>query len=243
MANDVLPLADMVVACEKVLREVLGPDVIFAHMNGLTDHDIRVLQETDSAVAAVPFGAGNTLHGTCPMVKLIQNGVRVAISTDGSAPFHHTDLFLGLHRAMYLQWMEQHDRSLLPPGKTLRLVTIEAAAALGIDREVGSLEHGKKADIILVDLNQPHLVPFEDPANMIAWYVRGNDVDTTIVDGRILMEGRYVKTVDEEDVLAFARQEIAKAFQRADVGDYVSHGHEFWRGWREKAPPTATLDR
>jgi 5-methylthioadenosine/S-adenosylhomocysteine deaminase len=216
-----------------VLREVLGPDVILAHMNGLTDHDIGIMRETDCAASAVPFAAGNPRYGTCPIVKLIQNQVRVAISTDGAAPFHISDLFIDLHRAMFLQWMENHDMSLLPSGRAVRLVTVEAAALLGMAGEIGSLEVGKKADIILVDLDQPHLVPFEDVANMIAWYVRGNDVDTVIVDGVILMEGRRMFAVDEGEVLAYARQEIKKSFERIDVSEYLEHSFDFWQGWRE----------
>ena len=215
------------------LREILGPDVVFAHSNGLTDRDIGIMRDTDCAAAAVPFAAWNTYLGTCPLVKLIQNNVRVAVSTDGAAPFHISDLFIDLHRAMFLQWMENHNMSLLPSGRAVRLVTIEAAAVLGMEQEIGSLETGKKADIILVDLDQPHLTPFEDPANMIAYYVRGNDVDTTIVDGIILMEGRKVKTVDEADVLEYAGQEITKSFERVDISRYLDHSPEFWQGWRE----------
>lgn len=215
------------------LREILSANVIFAHANGLTDKDIAIMRETDSAASAVPFGAWNTSLGTCPIVKLIQNEIRVAISTDGAAPFHVSDLFIDLHRAMFLQWMENDDMSLLPPGRALRLVTIEAAALLGMDQEIGSLEAGKKADIILVDLNQPHLIPCQDPANMIAYYARGNDVDTTIVDGVVLMDGRKVMSVDEEEVLGFARQEIAESFKRVDITPYLDHGDDFWRGWSE----------
>jgi 5-methylthioadenosine/S-adenosylhomocysteine deaminase len=218
-----------------VLREVLGPDVIFAHSNGLTDRDIGIMRQTDCAASAVPFGAWNTYLGTCPIVKLIQNEVRVAIATDGAAPFHISDLFIDLHRAMFLQWMENHDMSLLPSGRAVRLVTIEAAALLGMEDEIGSLEEGKKADIILVDLDQPHLVPFEDPANMIAWYVRGNDVDTVIVDGEVLMEGRRVVTVDEREVLEYASEEINKSFELIDIGPYLEHNPDFWQGWREVA--------
>ena len=212
----------------ETLGEILGPDVIFAHANGLTDRDIAIMQQADSAAAAVPFASWNTYLGTCPIVKLIQNNVRVAIATDGAAPFHISDLFIDLHRAMFLQWMENHDMSLLPAGRAIRLVTVEAAALLGMEKEIGSLEVGKKADIILVDLSQPHLIPFEDPANMIAFYVRGNDVDTVIVDGVVLMEGRSVITVDEADVLEYACQEIKKSFERVDISHYVEHNLDFW---------------
>lgn len=213
------------------LHEILGEDVIFAHCNGLTDLDISIMRQTGCTASAVPFGAGNTRHGTCPIVKLIQNEVPVAIATDGAAPFHISDLFIDLHRAMFLQWMENHDMSLLPSGRTVRLVTVEAAALLGIEDQIGSLETGKKADVILVDLDQPHLTPFKDPANMIAWYVRGNDVDTVIIDGVVVMEDRQLLTVDEEDVMEFAREEIEKSFERTDISPYLEQDPGFWQGW------------
>jgi len=216
--------------------DILGADVLFAHANGLTDLDIDVMRRTGCAAIAVPYGSWNTRVGSCPLVKLIQNEVRAAIATDGAAPFHISDLFIDLHRAMFLQWMEHHDMSLMPAGKAVRMVTVEAAALLGMADEIGSLEAGKKADMILVDLNQPHLVPFEDPANMIAYYVRGNDVDTTIVDGVVLMENRVVQTVDEADVLNYAREEIQKSFERIDISPYLDHPPEFWQGWRERPP-------
>lgn len=215
------------------LREILGPDVILGHANGLTDRDIEIMSETGCAAAAVPFGLWNTRLGPCPIARLLKHKVRVAIATDGAAPFHVSDLFLDLHRAIFLQWMENHDLSLLPAGRAVRLVTAEAAAVLGLERELGSLEPGKKADMILIDIDQPHLVPCEDPVNMIVYYVRGNDVDTVIVDGAVLMEGRKVMTVDEDEILAYARQEIEKAFERVDVGRYTKYGSDFWRGWRE----------
>lgn len=125
--------------------------------------------------------------------------------------------------------------SLLQAGRAIRLVTIEAAALLGMEKEIGSLEVGKKADIILIDLDQPHLVPFEDPANMIAFYVRGNDVETVIVDGAVLMEGRTVKTVNEADVLRYAREEIAGSFKRVNIAHYLEHTSGFWQGLQESA--------
>ena len=219
----------------ETLGEILGSNVIFAHANGLTDLDISIMKECDVAATAVPFAAWNTSLGTCPIVKLIQSGVRVAISTDGAAPFHVTDLFVDIHRAMFMQWMENHSMSLLQAGRAIRLVTIEAAALLGMEKEIGSLEVGKKADIILIDLDQPHLVPFEDPANMIAFYVRGNDVETVIVDGAVLMEGRTVKTVNEADVLRYAREEIAGSFKRVNIAHYLEHTSGFWQGLQESA--------
>jgi cytosine/adenosine deaminase-related metal-dependent hydrolase len=192
------------------------------------------MRQTGCGVAVVPVGPWNNRVGACPTVKLLQNNVPVAISTDGAAPYFVSDLFLQLHRAMMLQWFENRDMTIMPTGRLVRMATIEAAALLGIADEVGSLETGKKADIILIDLEQPHLVPFADPANMIAWYVRGNDVDTVLVDGQIVVEGRQVLTVDEKVVLSQAREEIERSFERYDVHPYLDHGPGFWDGWQEE---------
>lgn len=215
----------------EALQRILGPDTIFAHMNGLRQRDIDIMAEMDVAAVAVPFAHVDI--GPCPIVDLLRNGVRVAIATDGAAPYHQSDLFLDIHRAIVMQHMQHKSRSVLPPGRALRLVTVEAAAVLGIEHEIGSLETGKKADIILIDLDQPHLTPFVDSANMVAWYVRGNDVDTVLVDGKLLMEGRRVLSVDEEEVLANARREADAAFARFNLNEYLNHGPGYWQGWRE----------
>jgi len=218
----------------KNLGEILGPDVIFAHANGLTGKDMDIVQEHDCAIAAVPYGPWTSYLGPCPIVEFLKRNVRVAISTDGAAPHFNSDPFSQLHPAMLLQQMLHHDRSVLPPGRAVKLITSEAAAVLGMKKAIGSLEIGKKADIILVDLDQPHLVPFEDPANMIAWFVRGNDVDSVIANGVVLMEGRKMRTVDEGEVLDFARDQIERAFARVDIKDYLQHGLDYWDGWQER---------
>ena len=217
----------------KHLCNILGRDVIFAHANGLTDKDMDIVQEHDCAIAAVPYGPWTSYLGPCPIVELLKREVRVAISTDGAAPHFNSDPFSQLHPAMLLQQMLHHDRSVLPPGRAVKLITAEAAAVLGMEKTIGSLEVGKKADLILIDLDQPHLVPFEDAANMLAWFVRGNDVDSVIANGVILMEGRKMKTVEESEILDLARDQIDKAFARVDVTDYLQHGHDYWNGWRE----------
>ncbi|NLE77772.1 MAG: amidohydrolase family protein [Chloroflexi bacterium] len=220
-----------------VLDDVLGPDVFFAHANALTDADIDIIRRTGCGIAAVPYGPWNVALGPCPILKLLQNGVPLAITTDGAAPYFHSDPFDHLHHAQFLQWMDHHDQTVVPAGRVVRLVTIEAAALLGLERELGSLEPGKQADIILIDRQQPHLTPFVSPANMIAWYVRGNDVDTVIVGGQVVMQGRKMLRVDEARALAAAEEEIAKSFARLDVQAYLEHTHDYWQGWQEKAQP------
>src|SRR3546814_17649798 len=90
-------------------------------------------------------------------------------------------------------------RSWLPPGKALEMVTSDAGRALGLEAEIGSLEPGKKADVILVDLRRPHLYPFNMPTSRLAYFANGNDVHTVLVDGEVVLDGRRPTRVDPED--------------------------------------------
>lgn len=97
------------------------------------------------------------------------------------------------------------------------MVTIDAARALGMERDIGSLEVGKKADVILVDLCKPHLVPLHMPLYRLVYFANGNDVDTVIVDGRVLMRARSVLSVNEREILDAAHCEAEKALERANL--------------------------
>jgi cytosine/adenosine deaminase-related metal-dependent hydrolase len=111
------------------------------------------------------------------------------------------------------------------------MATIDAARALGIDKLTGSIEVGKKADIILVDMFKPHLVPFFMASHRIAYEALGSDVNTVIVDGKVLMENREVKTVDEKEVLEQAQLEAEETIERGGLEPLMKmeQREEFWR--------------
>jgi cytosine/adenosine deaminase-related metal-dependent hydrolase len=213
------------------VHQLLGPDVVLAHCNGLLEEEVRVLGEHGVGIAVVPFTHENILYGPCPVIELLQAGANVTISTDGTAPYCSYDLFKDVSRAMWAQWSRFGNQSLLPVGKALRMVTIDAARALGLADSIGSLEVGKRADIILVDLARPHLTPSVFVPRLLAFYTNGNDVDTVIVDGKILMQGRQVMSVDEAAVLEMAQEEAARAFERLDISAYLEMDGNFWNGW------------
>ena len=108
------------------------------------------------------------------------------------------------------------------------MVTIDAAKGLGLENEIGSLEAGKKADIILIDMLKPHLYPLNMPAYRVAYFANGADIDTVIVDGKILMQSRQVNTVDEMDVLQKAQKETDLAFSRAGLQSLFDLPEKFW---------------
>jgi 5-methylthioadenosine/S-adenosylhomocysteine deaminase len=218
---------------ERVER-LLGPDVVVAHGNGLKPSEVEVIGRTRTNVATAPSTAENMWYGYPPVVELLEAGANVTISTDGSAPRFSFDLFKDIPRAMWHQWMRFKTQAVLPGGKALRMVTIDAAKALGMDDEVGSLEPGKKADVILVDLDRPHLTPTTYVPHLLTFYVNGNDVDTVLVDGKVLMEGKRILSVDVHEVMELAREEAEKAYALVDLEDFRPSDNEFWHGTRYK---------
>ncbi|MGQ0570993.1 MAG: amidohydrolase family protein [Armatimonadota bacterium] len=211
------------------LWAILASDVLLAHANGLTDDEVDVAAKSGCAVVWVPTTDENIHYGVCPVVDLLAAGVRAAIATDGSAPYMNLNLWKELHRAMMLQRMDKRDPAVLPVGKALRMVTIDAARCIGWDKEIGSLEPGKKADLITVDLEQPHLTPRAHIPQLLGYYVEGNDVANVIVDGRVLMRDRRVMTVESKEVVARAQAEAEAAFARVDISEYLTLSREFWR--------------
>ncbi|MGH2405076.1 MAG: amidohydrolase family protein [bacterium] len=211
------------------LPDILRADVLLAHANGLDADEIAVAAQCGCAVVCVPTTHENILYGVCPVIDLLAAGVRVAIATDGSAPYMSLDLWKELPRAMMMQRMDRRDPAALPVGKALRMVTIDAARAIGWDAAIGSLEPGKKADIITVDLEQPHLTPRAHIPHLLGYYAQGADVANVIVDGQFLMRDRRVLTVDSAQVVGWAQSEADAAFARVDVSEFLATSREFWR--------------
>jgi len=120
------------------------------------------------------------------------------------------------------------DVSVLPAGKVLEMVIIDAARALGLEHDLGSLEPGKKADVILIDMFKPQLVPANMPAHRVAYFANGNDVDTVIINGEVLMENRQVKTVNEAEVIKLAEKTIEDAIKRTNLQHLLTLPEHFW---------------
>ena len=217
---------------EATLR-LLGPDVVVAHGNGLAPDEIATLGQAGSSVATVAYTHENLWYGYAPMRELLRAGANVTISSDGAAPYTSLDLWRELSRAIWNQWNTSDDQRALPPGKALRMVTIDAARALGMDDEIGSLEVGKRADLITVDLNRPHLLPAGSIPRLLCLYGGGHDVDTVVVDGVVRLRSGRPLSVDLAEVMALAREEAALALERIDSGRYLlDHERAYWR-WPE----------
>ncbi|MEM3825797.1 MAG: amidohydrolase [Candidatus Bathyarchaeia archaeon] len=177
-----------------------------AHCINLSESDMRLLADHSVHVAHVPVANMKLGLGAARIKDLMNFGVNVGLGTDGPASNNTLDMFETMKVAALLQKHLYGDASVLPAHQVLKMATINAAKSLGLDGEIGSLEVGKKADIILVDLVKPHLRPIHDVYACLVYSARGSDVDTVIVDGKILMLNREVKTLDENCVIAEAEK-------------------------------------
>jgi cytosine/adenosine deaminase-related metal-dependent hydrolase len=206
---------------------LMGPDVMLIHCGGLSEEDINIFAETKTNVSHCPR-ARAIMRRRCPVPELLDAGVNVALGTDGSAPDRTFDTFADMRTAQTIQRHFFHDSSYMPPGKVLGMATIDAANALGIGKEVGSLEVGKRADIILVNLNKAHLTPRFMIPQRIVYEAYGHDVETSIIDGKIVMENRVVKTINEERALDQAQRIAEEVVEYNDLEKHMGIPEGFW---------------
>ena len=186
--------------------EILNPRTSLTHCTGLTEREINILAETGACLFHGPTTRAN-IKKRCPVYEVLRAGGNVAIVTDATSPDRSYDIWRDMKIFQVLHRAHDNDPLLAPPGMVLEMCTKVPAKALGLEKEIGSLEEGKKADIIIVNTKQPHLVPFGVmPLHRVVYHAQGGDVDTTIVDGQIMMEGRKMLNCDEAQILADAEK-------------------------------------
>jgi len=184
----------------------LNSDVLAAHCIHLSKHEMRTLAKHHVKVAYNPVANMKLAQGTPKINDLLRQGVTVGIGTDGPASNNSLDMLQTTKIGALLQKQHYHDPTVLPASSVLRMATIEGAKALGLEKSVGSLEVGKKADVILINLEKPHLTPIHNPYANVVYSANGSDVDTVIVNGRILMEDRELRTLNEKQILEKANK-------------------------------------
>jgi 5-methylthioadenosine/S-adenosylhomocysteine deaminase len=180
--------------------------VLLAHAVHLDDRDIELLRNMKGGVAHNPFSNMKLGCGIAPICKFIEKGILVGLGTDGAGSATSLDLFKEMKIASGLQKLEHFDPAIIDAHMILQMATINGSKILGIDDQVGRIEVGKKADLILVNINQPHLVPHHDVVSLMVYSAFGHDVETTIVNGKILMKNRELLTIDEERLLFEAQK-------------------------------------
>lgn len=210
---------------------LLSPRAALGHCVELTPADFAALSAAGATVIHNP-SAIMSIIGRCPVPELIEAGITVCLGSDAGAPDRGFDMFRHMAQAMHYHRRHFRDPSVLPEGKSLELCTIDAARALGLEQRIGSLEIGKKADVILIDGRKPHLWPPVMALNRITHFATAADVDTVIVDGRVLMEAREIAHLSLGDVLDAAEAEAERAFVNSGHAAARREAPESWRSAR-----------
>jgi 5-methylthioadenosine/S-adenosylhomocysteine deaminase len=180
---------------------LLGPHTVAAHAVWVDDADIALLRKSGTGVAHNPSSNMKLASGAAPVVKMLAAGVAVGLGTDGAASNNDLDMFEEADLASKLAKLHSGDPRALPATQALAMATIIGARAIGLEGEIGSLEPGKRADLITVRLRTPHSVPLYVLQSQLVYATKACGVEDVVVEGKLLMRSRRVLTLDENKIL------------------------------------------
>jgi len=183
-----------------------GPRTLAAHSVWLTDEDIQILKKHDVGVAHNPESNMKLASGAAPVLRYLRAGIALGLGTDGAASNNDLDMFEAMRQAAFLAKLATKDPTAVPAQTALDMATIGGARALGMAQDIGSLEPGKRADLITVSMGAPRQTPMYEPVSHLVYVTRGDDVRTTIVNGKLLMKNRQVRTLNRSTVIADANR-------------------------------------
>lgn len=175
--------------------------LILAHCVWVTDEDMQIIKKYNASVVHNPVSNCKLASGIAKINKMLKLGINVSLGTDGAGSTNTLDMFEEMRLCNYLQKVSTLDSTSIDAYEVLKMATINGAKALGMEKEIGSIEVGKKADIILVDMSKSHQNPLHDVISNLVYTTTGSDVLTTIVDGNIVMENRQINNVDEKETI------------------------------------------
>lgn len=175
---------------------LLGPRTQCVHMTDLAEQDIELLSATGANVVHCPQSNMKLASGTCPVARLLDEGINVSLGTDSAASNNDLNMFGEMQTAVLLQKLKQEDASVLPAASALSMATINGAKAMSLEEEIGSLEPGKLADIIAVDLSRPETQPVYNPISQLVYACNGSQVSHSWIGGRPVMQNRELTYID-----------------------------------------------
>ena len=199
---------------------VSGRQVLLAHCVHVSDREFETLHRTETNVAHCPSSNLKLGSGIAPVTAMLERGISVSLGADGAPCNNRLDMFTEMRTAALLQKV-LHGPEVLTAGRALRMATIDGARALGLADEIGSIEIGKRADVIVVDLNRLHATPETDVVSSVVYSAQASDVRTTIIDGRIVMLERELTTMKEPEVIADANRQAKALTKRAKLSTSV----------------------
>jgi len=210
---------------------LLGPDFLAVHCVYLDDDDIGIMKKSDSKVSHNATSNMYLSSGVAPIPKMLKSGITVGLGVDGAASNNNQDM-LQLVKVTALLHKVAHpgNPTIITAEYVLEMATIGGARALRLEHEVGSIEPGKKADLFLIDLSKTFAAPAHNPVSALVYSATSENIDTTIVDGQILMRGRRLITVDEDEILGEGRAAADELVEISGISNLKN------RPWRSRAP-------
>src|SRR5438477_2141040 len=195
---------------------ISGAHVLLAHCIHLDTEEMETLSRTKTNVAHCPSSNLKLGSGLARVAEMLARKIPVSLGADGAACNNRLDMFTEMRTAALLQ-KALHGPEVLPAAQALRMATIEGARAMGLDKEIGSIEIGKRADVIVVDLNQLHSSPKQDVISSLVYSAQPSDVRVTIIDGRVVMRDGEVSALNEGDGVVDANREASALAKRAGL--------------------------
>ncbi len=192
-----------------------GSRRIFAHCVWLSEDDMRVFAKTGTSVAHCPSSNMKLGSGIAPVSEMLRLGVNVCLGCDGGPSNDDYDMIREVKLAVLLQKGINLNPNALTAVEALRMATVNGAKALGLENQIGSIEVGKKADLIIVDPRRPHLFPNINPISNIVYSATGADVRSVMIDGKLVMEDNQVLTLDEDSILKAASDKAEKLLHKS----------------------------
>lgn len=200
---------------------LLGPSIVLVHMVHLDDTDIAKLAETGTHVAHCPTSNAKLASGIARLPEMLEAGVNVALGTDGAPCNNTNDLLQEMKLAAIIHKAKSFDPTVISAEQVLEMATINGAKALGLDADIGSLEVGKKADFVAIDMQHVHLKPYYSPTSAVVYSVTGRDVELVVIDGKEVVVGGRLMTMDEKEVWMEAEKRGNDIVKRAGLTEKV----------------------
>lgn len=204
---------------------VLGPNLLLAHCVWISKKEIHLLSATGTKVVHNSVSNQYLADGVAPVPAMIKNGVTVSIGADGACSNNNLDMFDAMKAAVLMHKVNEMDPLALTAEKALEMATIDGAKSIGMEDEIGSLEEGKKADIILIDLNRPDMTPKYSIISNLVYATNGSAVDTVLVDGKIVMDNRRIVKMEEEKIIEKANVVVGDMLTKSNSWDLVNRSN------------------
>ncbi len=189
---------------------LLGSHLIVDHCVHINESEIELLAENNVCVVHNPESNMKLASGVAPVPAMIAKGITVGLGTDGCASNNNLDLFGEMDMAAKLHKVNNLDPTVMNAQTLIQMTTIDGAKVLGLDKITGSLEVGKRADLIMINIDKPHLVPMYNTYSHLVYAANGHDVKHSIIDGNIVMEDRRLLTLDVEDIIERSKEKSNK---------------------------------